>query len=87
MNVEWPRAIRALKKNPLLGTGYSSITLATDNDYLRLLGETGVLGFLAFLLIGVRLIKRYLIAYPFKKLKEVETGFIVGLIGGSLFGC
>src|SRR5205814_2283829 len=39
LNVEWPRAVRALTKNPLLGTGYSSITLATDNDYLRALGE------------------------------------------------
>lgn len=50
-NVEWPRAIRALEKNPLLGTGYSSITLATDSDYLRLLGEVGVLGFMAFFLV------------------------------------
>ena len=27
--VEWPRALRAFAKNPLLGTGYSSVTLAT----------------------------------------------------------
>ena len=54
-DVEWPRAIRSLYKNPLLGTGYSSLTLATDSDYLRALGETGLLGFLAFisLLIGL----------------------------------
>lgn len=45
---EWPRAIEAFKRNPLLGSGFSSISLATDNDYLRLLGETGILGFLAF---------------------------------------
>ena len=51
LNVEWPRALRAFKKNPLLGTGYSSITLATDNDFLRLFGEVGILGFLSFLLI------------------------------------
>ena len=50
-DAEWPRAIRHFKKNPILGTGYSSITLATDNDYLRALGETGILGLLAFLLI------------------------------------
>ncbi len=55
LNVEWPRAIRAFLKNPLLGTGYSSITLATDNDYLRLIGETGLLGFVAFLHIFLRL--------------------------------
>jgi hypothetical protein len=51
INVEWPRAIRAFVKNPLLGTGYSSITLATDNDYLRMLGEVGLLGFISFMLI------------------------------------
>ncbi len=50
-DAEWPRAWRHFKKNPLLGTGYSSITLATDNDYLRALGETGILGLLSFLLI------------------------------------
>ena len=29
-NVEWPRAINAFKKNPLIGTGLGSLTLATD---------------------------------------------------------
>jgi len=53
--VEWPRAWRHFKKNPLLGTGYSSLGLATDNDYLRALGETGLLGFLAFLNIFIQL--------------------------------
>jgi len=44
LDVEWPRAINSFLKNPFLGTGYSSISLATDNDYLRSLGETGFLG-------------------------------------------
>lgn len=44
LNVEWPKAILAFSRNPILGTGYSSITNATDNDYLRSLGETGILG-------------------------------------------
>jgi len=47
-DVEWPRALRAFYKNPFLGTGYSSISLATDNDYLRLLGEVGLLGLVSF---------------------------------------
>ncbi len=62
-NEEWPRAIRAFEKNPLLGTGYSSLTIATDNDYLRSLGETGILGTLAFALVFLVLAKsmwRYL---------------------------
>lgn len=51
LNVEWPRAIRAFLKNPFLGTGYSSLDIATDNDFLRLLGEVGLLGTLAFFLV------------------------------------
>jgi hypothetical protein len=53
--VEWPRALRAFEKNRLLGTGAGSLGLATDNDYLRLIGESGVLGALTFLLIFVHL--------------------------------
>ena len=54
----WPRAIAGFKRNPLLGSGYSTLTKtqieefteaeSTDNDFLRALGETGILGFLAF---------------------------------------
>ncbi len=57
----WPRAWNAFLKNPLLGTGYSTLTKeqvtdfteaeSTDNDYLRALGETGFLGFASFGLI------------------------------------
>lgn len=55
---EWPRAIRSLEKNPLLGTGYASLGLATDNDILRSLGEVGILGTFAFMLIIFEIGKR-----------------------------
>lgn len=47
--VEWPRAIKAFLKNPLLGSGPSSITEATDGDYFRWIGEFGLLGTSIFL--------------------------------------
>ena len=83
INVEWPRALRALAKNPLLGTGYSSITLATDNDYLRLLGETGILGFFAFFLIFARVAKHFKRAFGIirKDVNRVSSAFIAGVIG------
>ncbi len=82
LNVEWPRALRAFSKNPLLGTGYSSITLATDNDYLRLLGEIGILGFFAFILIFLRIGKRLVSSLPLiKKYKGIELAFMAGFIG------
>ncbi|MFI5205323.1 MAG: hypothetical protein ACHQVK_00095 [Candidatus Paceibacterales bacterium] len=42
--VEWPRAIHSFLRNPFLGTGYGSLTIATDNDFLRSIGEVGILG-------------------------------------------
>lgn len=84
-NVEWPRALRAFAKNPLLGTGYSSISLATDNDYLRLLGEVGLLGALSFALVITRLatkLKQYLQA----NVTMSASSAIVGGFAGSLFG-
>lgn len=82
LNVEWPRALRAFSKNPLLGTGYSSITLATDNDYLRLLGEVGILGFFAFWLIFAQIFLRILKLFPFhKNLKDKEQVLVAGVVG------
>ena len=51
-------SLRSFYKNPLLGTGYSTLGLATDNDYLRALGETGILGLLAFLSVLLALFKK-----------------------------
>lgn len=85
LKVEWPRAIRAFKINPLLGTGYSSISLATDNDYLRMLGETGILGFMAFALIFARIGKLFVKVIPkLNQMTGVEHGFVVGVIGGVI---
>ncbi len=57
----WPRALAGFKRNPLLGSGYSTLVKtkeyqftqaeSTDNDYLRMLGETGLLGALTFLIL------------------------------------
>lgn len=86
LNVEWPRAVRALTKNPLIGTGYSSIGLATDNDYLRSLGEVGILGFAAFVLIFVRIgSELYIFLGKKDEYSGLEKAFILSIIG-SLVG-
>lgn len=83
LQVEWPRAITAFIMNPVLGMGPSSITEATDNDYLRWLGETGLVGTGLFVYI------LFLVARSaFVKLQEVEEkkkyiyyGFLFGFFG------
>lgn len=80
--IEWPRAIKAFKKNPLLGTGPSSLTEATDGDYFRWLGEIGLLGTIAFLNILFLILK--MIWNSVKKLgfgdKIIGYGFIFGFL-------
>jgi hypothetical protein len=80
LQVEWPRAIDAFKKNPLLGTGPSSITEATDGDYFRWLGEVGLFGTLAFLNILFLILKT--IWDSVKQLSKEEK--IIGY--GFMFG-
>ncbi len=82
-NVEWPRAINAFKKNPLIGTGLGSLTLATDNDYLRSLGESGLIGFSTFALILIWFIwqtKNFL----FTKHKTLQQSVSIILLAGLL---
>ncbi|HOC07848.1 MAG TPA: O-antigen ligase family protein, partial [Candidatus Woesebacteria bacterium] len=54
----WPNAIRGFMTNPLLGSAYGTLNKkefyqfteaeSTDNNFLRTLGETGLLGFITF---------------------------------------
>jgi hypothetical protein len=78
---EWPNAWRAFMRNPLLGSGYSSITLATDNDYFRALGETGILGLLSFM--GIFLVSWITLKKITPNIKSrLILGFVYGLSGG-----
>lgn len=77
LNIEWPRAIAAFMKNPFLGTGYSSLDIATDNDFLRSLGEVGLLGTLAFILVLIEAGKR--IHSSFKDDNKFIRFFSIGI--------
>jgi len=78
---QWPRAVEAFSRNILIGSGYSSISLATDNNYLRILGEVGTLGFISFAMI-------FIVAgmYVWKILPDVKDvksrALILGIVSG-----
>lgn len=83
IQVEWPRAIKAFLKNPILGSGPSSITEATDGDYFRWLGELGLFGTSIFLYLLFSFVK-----ILWQKTKEINLenryvyyGYIFGLLG------
>lgn len=89
-NIEWPRAIRAFAKNPLLGTGYASLDIATDNDFLRSLGEVGLLGTTAFVLVLIAAWKKifYLLKDNNKLIKLFSAGVLsmmIAFVANGLF--
>ena len=90
-NVEWPRALNAFYKNILFGTGLGSISLATDNDYLRLLGESGLLGFITFLSIPLYFIFKTIKLFwqknlnQFQDLQLVFVGIIICALTNAIF--
>ena len=82
-NVEWPRAINAFRKNILTGTGLGSISLATDNDYLRLLGEGGLMSFISFMAIQLFFIFKTIPIF-FKKRSTIYDPISIIFFGGLL---
>ncbi len=84
---EWPNAITAFKRSIFLGSGYSSVTLAVDNNYLRILGESGLLGFVSFLSIFVIAgiyIKKILPQVDSPVVRSFVFGFVAGTCGLAL---
>ena len=89
LDYTWPQAIKGFRKNPLLGSGYSTLTKrniedfteaeSTDNDFLRALGETGLLGFLAFYGTIVFVIWRSLANF-----KKITDPFFATIVAGAV---
>lgn len=92
LDVLWPNAIRGFMTNPLLGTGYATLVKSnvgeftyaesTDNDYLRMLGETGLLGTLAFL-ATIYLVIRYSYLILKSSNKNIDL-LALGAIGATV---
>jgi len=95
----WPNAIRGFQTNPLFGSAYATLNKkdfyhfteaeSTDNNFLRTLGETGLLGFITF--YGIFVLIFYLLksnkhASPW--LKSLNLAFFaasIGLLANALY--
>lgn len=78
---QWPKAMRAFQRNILIGSGYSIVDVAADNNYLRILAETGLLGFFSyFLVFGIY----FLIVHQAvrKKALPLVRAVLIGLAAG-----
>lgn len=94
LDYTWPQAIKGLARNPLLGSGYSTLTKrniedfteaeSTDNDFLRALGETGFLGFISF--FGIIFYVIYLGIKNFKNIHDPFFQTVVASLVAAIFG-
>src|SRR3990167_4785740 len=79
---EWPKTFEAFKRNIFLVSGYGSVSLAFSNNYLCILGESGLFGLISFISIFI-----IAVIYIKKLLPKVDSGitrsFIFGFIAGS----
>ncbi len=80
---EWPRTFAAFMRNIFLGSGYGSVSLAVDNNYLRMLGEIGMFGFLAF--FGIFISFGIYVKNAYKNIDSpLVKSFVVGFIAGTV---
>lgn len=88
----WPRAIEGFLANPITGSGYATLTKenvdqfteadSTDNNFLRTLGETGLLGFITFYgCVGIIL---YMAVRNLRDEDYLVSAMSIGLLGASI---
>jgi hypothetical protein len=88
----WPQALTGFRMNPLLGKGYATLNKqgsyqfteadSTDNNFLRTLGETGLLGFLTF--YGTVLLACYFAIRAMRSQDVILVGLATGYFGGTI---
>lgn len=87
----WPQAIRGFMRNPLLGSGYATLNKegafhfteadSTDNNFLRTLGETGLLGFLSF--YGIIGLAMWFAIRGYKTQDQLLQAISIGYLGAA----
>ncbi|MCL5411610.1 MAG: O-antigen ligase family protein [Patescibacteria group bacterium] len=84
LDVTWARVINMLKKNPILGGGLSSVGVGVDSEYMTLLGESGIVGLVIFLLLIMSIVlkeKQAFKNFNESTQKSIVLGVFVGTIG------
>lgn len=88
----WPNSLSGFSLNPYTGKGYATLNKqgvnefteadSTDNNFLRVLGETGLLGLMTFFGLIVLIIKTLTLKLPSQPLPQALTvGFIAATAG------
>jgi hypothetical protein len=90
----WPQALKGFYRNPLVGSGYATLNKnnvylfteadGTDNNFLRTLGETGLLGVITFygtILLAMSFALRSIRENQDELLSTIAIGYFAGSLG------
>ena len=90
----WPMAIEGWQRSPLVGSGFGTLNKleadhyteadSTDNNYLRLLGETGLLGLIIYMSVIILAIATAVRSWRQENeinVRVFNLGFLVAMIG------
>lgn len=89
----WPQALLGFSRNPLTGSSYGTLATldshgfteadSTDNNFLRTLGETGLLGVITFYGFVLLILKQTLKAMGTKDAltRTLSIGFVGSIVG------
>ena len=90
----WPNALTGFSLNPWTGKGYATLNKkgvnefteadSTDNNFLRILGETGLLGFATFFGLVILIIKTLSLKLPQDNLNQTLSVGFIAATGGLL---
>ena len=78
----WKYGLQAWSREPVIGHGAGSAGPVVDNQYTRILIETGIIGFCAFMWLIISLYRNSLAAYVQAKNDYFASGLAVGFIAG-----
>ncbi|RKY41086.1 MAG: hypothetical protein DRP81_08715 [Candidatus Omnitrophota bacterium] len=76
----WKKIFNKLKVRPFLGYGVTGVGLV-DTQYPRILGETGIVGFLIFIWLLMRIFRQGIYAFNYVK-DSWEKGLVLGFLAG-----
>lgn len=80
----WKYGFQAWAREPIIGRGAGSAGPTIDNQYTRILIETGVIGIFAFIWLIIVLYRNALAAYAQVKDEYFSSGLAVGFIAGLI---
>ena len=82
--IKWNKVLSKFAESPMLGNGPSAFGEAVDGNYIRILGENGIISMLAFVWLMYNIVSTSIVAYRAKVSNETtkEISMFVLLISG-----